>query len=166
MIEKVIKSKGYLKGLITGGAIGGIIALLFAPKSGKDLRKNIAEKKDEILDGTNRIFENVKDKASDVLSDTKEKAGQLIENGRKKLESVSEISGDILSGSKDTLESITGKAKDIVSNGKEELANGLSKVNDEVKSAPVAYQDGRIGKKDISTGYKNTYNEDRTKVKK
>ncbi|MBK7446584.1 MAG: YtxH domain-containing protein [Ignavibacteria bacterium] len=44
MIEKVINKKGYLSGLITGGVIGGLAALLFTPKSGKELRKNIGEK--------------------------------------------------------------------------------------------------------------------------
>lgn len=166
MIDKVKESKGYLKGLATGGAIGGIIALLFAPKTGKELRKNIGEKKDDLLAGTNRIIENAKDKASVVISDTQEKAGQLIESGKKKLESASEISGDILSEGKNKLESITDKAKDVISHGKEELTSGVSKIIDATKSAPQAIQDQSNSKKDTSAGYKNTYNDDRTKIKK
>ena len=33
--------KGLFIGLLTGSAIGAIVALLYAPKSGKELRKDI-----------------------------------------------------------------------------------------------------------------------------
>ena len=40
----------FLGGLITGGILGGIAGLLFAPKSGKKLRRDISKKTDEIID--------------------------------------------------------------------------------------------------------------------
>ena len=166
MIEKVINKKGYLSGLITGGVIGGLAALLFTPKSGKELRKNIGEKTDVLLDSTNQIYENVKDKASEVITDTKEKAGELIDSGKKMFSSASETTGDILSEGKDKLESVTDKAKDYLKQGKEELTEGVSKVNYAVKTGLNGNQEERNSKKDNSTGYKNTYNEDRTKNKK
>jgi len=42
-------SKGLLIGFLAGGAIGAIIALLYAPKSGKELRKDIKDKADEYM---------------------------------------------------------------------------------------------------------------------
>ncbi len=38
--------KGLVIGLLAGGAIGAIVALLYAPKSGKELRADIREKAD------------------------------------------------------------------------------------------------------------------------
>ena len=35
------KSKGLLFGFLAGGVIGAVLALLYAPKSGKELRKDI-----------------------------------------------------------------------------------------------------------------------------
>jgi gas vesicle protein len=31
-------TKGFLLGLLAGGVVGGIVALLYAPKSGRELR--------------------------------------------------------------------------------------------------------------------------------
>ncbi len=58
------------------------------------------------------------------------------------------------------------KAKDYLKHGKEELTEGVSKVNYAVKTGLNGNQEERNTKKDNSTGYKNTYNEDRTKNKK
>ena len=43
-------SKGLLIGFLTGGIVGAAIALLYAPKSGKELRKDIKDKADEFKD--------------------------------------------------------------------------------------------------------------------
>ena len=39
------------------GAVGALAALLFAPKSGKDLRKDIRKKTDEYYDETEKIID-------------------------------------------------------------------------------------------------------------
>ncbi|MEP7218868.1 MAG: YtxH domain-containing protein, partial [Bacteroidota bacterium] len=36
-------SKGLLIGLLTGGAVGAALALLFAPKAGRELRSDISD---------------------------------------------------------------------------------------------------------------------------
>jgi len=42
--------KGLLIGFLTGAAVGSIIALLYAPKSGKELRSDIKNKSQEFMD--------------------------------------------------------------------------------------------------------------------
>jgi len=51
----------FLAGLLAGAAIGGIIALLYAPKSGKETREQVKQK----LEDLEKEFENLKDKASE-----------------------------------------------------------------------------------------------------
>ena len=38
-----------VKGVVVGGLIGAAIGILFAPKSGKETRQDIADKADELL---------------------------------------------------------------------------------------------------------------------
>lgn len=50
----------FITGLLAGAAIGGVIALLYAPKSGKDTREQIRQK----LEDLENEFETLKDKAT------------------------------------------------------------------------------------------------------
>ena len=59
--------------LIIGGGIGAVIALLFAPKSGKELR-------DDIADASRKGLEKGKEAASQLG----ERAGEYYEAGREK----------------------------------------------------------------------------------
>lgn len=42
--------KGLLIGFLAGSAIGAVLALLYAPKSGKELRADIRQKTDDLLE--------------------------------------------------------------------------------------------------------------------
>ena len=54
-------------GLISGAVIGGVIALLYAPKTGKDTRKLIKDKATGVIatfkDKTKEVIDTVKDAA-------------------------------------------------------------------------------------------------------
>jgi gas vesicle protein len=49
----------FITGLLAGAAIGGVIALLYAPKSGKETRDQLKQK----LDDLEKEFETLKEKA-------------------------------------------------------------------------------------------------------
>jgi gas vesicle protein len=57
---------GFGIGLLSGAVIGGVIALLFAPQTGKETRQMIKDKTTEVVDA-------VKDKTSGVIDAVKEK---------------------------------------------------------------------------------------------
>jgi gas vesicle protein len=57
---------GFGIGLLTGAIIGGVIALLYAPKTGKETRQLIKDKATEVVD-------TVKEKTSGVIDAVKEK---------------------------------------------------------------------------------------------
>lgn len=46
-----------VKGLVIGGLIGAAIGILFAPKSGKETRQDIADKADELLSKAKEEYE-------------------------------------------------------------------------------------------------------------
>ena len=61
---------GFGIGIVAGAVIGGVLALLFAPKSGKETRQLIKNKAVEIVDAvkgeTNEVMDTVKEVASDA----------------------------------------------------------------------------------------------------
>lgn len=83
--------KGFAIGALFGGLVGGITALLFAPKSGDKTRKQIVNKYHDISDKAHSIMENVCDqtselveKAKDIAQDAKEAASNLLKEKRRK----------------------------------------------------------------------------------
>ena len=57
-------AKGLFLGFLTGTIVGGVIALLYAPKTGKELRYDIKLKKDEFIDDTSEYMQIAKEKAN------------------------------------------------------------------------------------------------------
>ncbi|HMQ99365.1 MAG TPA: YtxH domain-containing protein [Ignavibacteria bacterium] len=80
--------KGFLLGLLAGGAIGGIAALLYAPKSGRELRKDIGKKGREVMKETGQYVDTAKAKAADIISDGRQKAEDLINDAKHKADSI------------------------------------------------------------------------------
>jgi gas vesicle protein len=73
--------------LLIGGGIGAILALLFAPKSGQELRGDIADATRKGIDRTRETagqlgtrageyYEATKDRAADIYSGAADKAGE------------------------------------------------------------------------------------------
>jgi gas vesicle protein len=66
---------GFGVGLLTGAVIGGVIALLFAPKSGKETRQLLKDKAMETRD-------NVKDFAGETVEKVREGASEANRKGQ------------------------------------------------------------------------------------
>ena len=65
---------GFGIGILTGAIVGGVIALLYAPKSGKETRKMIKDKTMEVVD-------TVKEKTSGVIDAFKDTASEVNRKG-------------------------------------------------------------------------------------
>jgi gas vesicle protein len=63
--------------LIIGGGIGAILALLFAPKSGEELRGDIADATRKGIEKSKEAAALVGEKAGEYYEVSKEKAGEL-----------------------------------------------------------------------------------------
>jgi gas vesicle protein len=62
-------------GLLAGAAIGGTLALLYAPQSGKETRQMIKDK-------TVSVIDSAKEKTSDVIDMVKEAASEANRKGK------------------------------------------------------------------------------------
>jgi len=62
----------FLKGLIIGGLAGAVLGILFAPKSGRETREDIANASDSALKRLKELEAAAEKKVSDLASQGKE----------------------------------------------------------------------------------------------
>lgn len=87
MIDEQKNTRRFIEGLIAGVILGGLAGLLFSPKSGKKIRRDISDKTEEVLHDTGKLIKKAGEKASDIISDAKKKAEKVINDGMEKVNS-------------------------------------------------------------------------------
>ncbi|AZN42344.1 YtxH domain-containing protein [Paenibacillus albus] len=130
-------TKGFVYGAIAGGVIGSVTALLFAPKAGRELRKDIADGTQVVSEHTVRIASQVGESTTKIAkqvgsgvttaaSKAKDTASQVIDNVRNwrsgsddlGVVEAMEETGELV---QEAAESVQDKAEEIVSERAEEL---------------------------------------------
>jgi len=126
--------KGLFSGLLAGGAIFALIALLSAPKSGKELRKDIQDKTDEYYDETEKFIADAKVKAKDMMNEGKKRSEQLIANAKSKSE-------ELLKNAERIFTEAKSKTGSIVSTGKEVVDGEAANLKTAFKAGVNAYKE-------------------------
>ena len=134
MEENKSSAKGFILGVLTGGLVGAATALLFAPKSGRELRNDIRLKKDELIDDTSEYLQIAKTKAGDLINEGRRKSEELISDAKKKAGSLIDDANVILNDAK-------SKATTALGSTKEKLSNETDRVKDAFKAGMDAYND-------------------------
>jgi gas vesicle protein len=57
---------------LIGFGLGAVVALLFAPKSGKELREDIAERTRRGIEKAGETYETAREKAKEIVQEAKE----------------------------------------------------------------------------------------------
>jgi gas vesicle protein len=76
--------------LLVGGGIGAILALLFAPKSGEELRGDIADATRKGIEKGKETAAHLQEKAGDYYEVSREKASELYQTATEKAEELAE----------------------------------------------------------------------------
>ena len=74
---------GILLSVAFGALLGGVTALLFAPTSGKKLRRKLSSKAEDFYDDAQEYYETGKEKAERVYRDGKKKVSDIVEDAKK-----------------------------------------------------------------------------------
>lgn len=72
-----INSKDFLIGALIGGIVGAVSALVFAPKSGKEIRNNLNLHTTSLKERTDKLRENAKLKSTELTEVAKEKTSNI-----------------------------------------------------------------------------------------
>jgi len=125
--------KGLLIGFLTGAAVGSIIALLFAPKSGKELREDIKTKSQDFIEDADQYIVKAKDKASQLINEGKKKSEKLVAETKEKVETLLGEAEKILTEAKD-------KAGNVAHQGKEKIEKESERLKTAIRAGMDAYK--------------------------
>ena len=120
-------------GFLTGAAVGSIIALLFAPKSGKELREDIKTKSQDFIEDADQYIVKAKDKASQLINEGKKKSEKLVAETKEKVETLLGEAEKILTEAKD-------KAGNVAHQGKEKIEKESERLKTAIRAGMDAYK--------------------------
>lgn len=127
-------SSGVFIGLLAGGAMGAALALLYAPKTGKELRQEIKTKTDDYLDDADKYIAEAKDKAIHLINDGKKKSEKLIKDAK-------ERSDELLKDAEKVLEDAKSKTDEFVKTGKVKVEQKSGQIKSAIKAGVDAYKE-------------------------
>ena len=105
--------------LLIGGGIGAILALLFAPKSGEELRGDIADATRKGLEKGRETAAQLQEKAGEYYEVTREKAGEYYAAAQEKAGELKEKAGEIAGKAKSAATSAANPFTAAIEAGKE-----------------------------------------------
>ncbi|WMT39505.1 YtxH domain-containing protein [Paenibacillus sp. D2_2] len=73
-------NKGWIWGAAIGTVVGSVTALLFAPKAGRELRKDIADGARQVGEKTSEVAGKVSEQGAQIIDKVKRTTGDLIED--------------------------------------------------------------------------------------
>ncbi|HRP02134.1 MAG TPA: YtxH domain-containing protein [Candidatus Kapabacteria bacterium] len=123
-------SKGFLFGAFIGGVAGAVTALLLAPKTGVEFRKDLADTSADLYVKASDYFKKTEMEVAEMVNDSKYKAQGIIDNARSKAE-------DLLHDAEEVLKDARLRA----STSKENIQNKIDTVKDAIKAGSDAFKD-------------------------
>lgn len=132
-------AKGLMLGLLAGGAIGATIALLYAPKSGRELRADIKHKTDEFIDDTSEYMQIAREKAETLINEGKRKSELLIQDAKRK-------AGTLIDDANSLLNEAKGKASTAFDGAKGKISDESERIKDALKAGVDAYKEEKSKK--------------------
>ncbi|MFM7773731.1 MAG: YtxH domain-containing protein [Candidatus Kapaibacterium sp.] len=129
-------SNGYLNGFLTGaligGAIGAITALVFAPKPGRELRRDIAERSVELYDKAQELIGRAGMEPGyevvPVVNDGRARAERIVQTARDHAES-------LMADAEQVLRDARSKATSV----RDHVAEGFDRVRDAAAAGAEAF---------------------------
>ena len=91
-------TKGLLIGFVIGGLAGALAALLYAPKSGKELRADIKRKTADLAEGAADYIQSARSKATEIVNEGKERSEQLVADAKEQAEHLMGSAEKVLDG--------------------------------------------------------------------
>ena len=122
------KSYDLLKGLFIGGLIGVVLGVLFAPKSGKETREDIART------------------TEDLLSKGKEEYEKAVEKSKTAYETAVKHLKGLEISAKEKVEEIESKASEFAHKGADALADSKNRLKKAIDAGVEAYREENIKK--------------------
>ncbi len=130
-------TKGFLFGTLIGAVAGAITALLLAPKSGNELRRDLARKSQELYDMASDYIANLEKSVGPVVTSTvnesKIRAQRIIDSARNQAESLIKNAESVLHDAKTKASTAAKSIENKIENVKEAAKAGKDAFSYEMK---------------------------------
>lgn len=113
----------FFRGFLVGGIVGAAVALLYAPKSGKETREDLRKKSLELRGDAEAKLELAQKKAEEFLDETRKKIDEL----REEAESAAQ--------------EIKGKATGLFDEGKASIEKEKRRIKDAIDAGVSAFKE-------------------------
>ncbi len=124
--------------LLIGGGIGAVLALLFAPKSGEELRADISDATRKGLEKSKETAAQLQERAGEYYEVTRDKAGELYSTAQDKAGAIystaQDKAGEIYSTAQDKASALYSTAQEKVG----DLKDKAGELSDKAKSAATS----------------------------
>ena len=124
--------------LLIGGGIGALLALLFAPKSGHELRGDIADVTRKGIEKSKETAVLVGEKAGDYYEVTRERAGELYQTAQEKAGEIGEKAKQVATRSTNPFSAALEAGKEAYTEEKRRTESGL--ISESRPTYPVEHQ--------------------------
>jgi gas vesicle protein len=121
---------------LVGAGIGAVLALLFAPKSGEELRSDIADATRKGIDKSKEAAQQLGAKAGEYYETGRAKAGELYDTAR---ETAGEYYETGRTKAGELYDTATAKAGDVVTRARDAAAQQAGSISAAVEAGKKAY---------------------------
>ena len=121
---------------LVGAGIGAVLALLFAPKSGEELRNDIADATRKGIDRSKEAAQQLGTKATEYYDAGRAKAGEYYDSAKETAEEYYEATRERATELYDTA---TAKAGEVVSKTRDAAARQAGSISAAVEAGKKAY---------------------------
>ncbi|TAL71130.1 MAG: YtxH domain-containing protein [Bacteroidetes bacterium] len=132
-------TRGLFLGAFLGGVVGAVTALLLAPKSGAELRKDIAQKSAELYDKATDMLQtveaNIGDSVSTVVNEGKVRAQNIVQSAKSQAEELMSNADAVLKEARSKVHTTKENLGDKIQNVKEAAKAGIDAFRDEMDSS-------------------------------
>ena len=121
---------------LVGAGIGAVLALLFAPKSGEELRNDIADATRKGIDKSREAAQQIGAKATEYYDTGKQKAGEYYDAAR---ETAGEYYEATRERAADLYDTASSKAGEVVTKTRDAVSNQAGSISAAVEAGKKAY---------------------------
>lgn len=111
----------FVLGAVFGALVSAITALLFAPKSGEELRQDIGESTSKTLETTDEYLELAREKGTEVIHDVEDAASNYFNLAEDKMKSTFNKAEEKVDETADELHETTDELDEMIDEAVEEL---------------------------------------------
>ena len=94
---------GVFIGFVAGTIVGAVLALLYAPKTGRELRSELRQKTDKVMGDAEAYIEKAKKRAGEIITEGKKRADTMLDDARQRADTLMDDAERILTTARDKM---------------------------------------------------------------